>query len=385
MNKNKKQECFTLESGTVRLEITQKGAQMAPVTFFNDTANPVQPYYISPWQEDSPEKRAAELEGQPGVLNKLRGDFFCMPFGANPGSDDSGEREVPHGEVAGEDWEFIGKEESRECSRLEMHFNRSRERGSVKGEWLIKERESCIYTRHTIEGAAGRLPLGHHATLGLHNGALKLKSSPLLFGITNPGSPPWNSGGEYYSLAPSAKFSSLEEVPTIWKDPPFTDASRFPNREGYVDILQIVQQAPKDKTPAWMTAWCQEGGYIWFSLKNPSILPSTVIWMENLGRHGAPWNGRNRCIGLEDVCGYLAEGIDASLRNNLLTGEGIPTALDLERDRPLVVPYIQGVVRCDSSFDGVDHLEFSEEGVSFVSPGGKTEWAPVDWQFVFSS
>lgn len=381
--KSERDESITLKNGVVHLSITPRGAQMAPVHFFHNSANPVQPYYISPWQEDPPEKRDRELSGEPGVLHKLRGDFFCMPFGANDGPDEEGYKEPPHGEVAGEEWQLVEKDESDGDSRLELLFRRSRGRGTVRGQWFLRGEDSCIYTRHTIEGAAGSLPLGHHATLGVQNGGLRLKGSPIRFGITNPASPPWTHGGEYCSLAPLARFETLERVPTIWKEPAFTDASLFPRQEGYVDILQIVQDPPTDGSPAWMTAHCREGGYIWFSLKDPAMLPSTVIWTEHLGRHQSPWNGRNRCIGLEDVCAFLAEGIDVSLKENMLTREGVPTAVQLSGERPPVVSYIQGLVRCDSSFDGVDHLEFGKEGVSFVSPGGKSIRTSVDWRFVF--
>ena len=50
---------------------------MAPVTFFRDSAQPVRPYYVSPWQEEAPSKMPAP------VLVSLRGDFFCLPFGGN--------------------------------------------------------------------------------------------------------------------------------------------------------------------------------------------------------------------------------------------------------------------------------------------------------------
>ena len=70
------QPCWLIENGTVRLAITQLGAHMAPVTFCLDSNRPIQPYYISPWQDEKP------LIEEP-VLVPLRGDFFCLPFGSN--------------------------------------------------------------------------------------------------------------------------------------------------------------------------------------------------------------------------------------------------------------------------------------------------------------
>jgi len=46
------QPCWVIESSTVRLAITLMGAHMAPVTFCRDSDRTVQPYYVSPWQDE---------------------------------------------------------------------------------------------------------------------------------------------------------------------------------------------------------------------------------------------------------------------------------------------------------------------------------------------
>jgi hypothetical protein len=75
--------------------------------------------------------------------------------------------------------------------------------------------------------------------------------------------------------------------------------------------------------PAWVAATNAEAGYVWFSLKDPAVLRTTVFWIENHGRHGHPWNGRNNCLGLEDVTAHFADGLAASTRDNVLTKEGV--------------------------------------------------------------
>src|SRR5947208_15940031 len=45
------QPSFVIGTKQVELAVTQLGGHMAPVTFFRDTAQPVRPYYISPWPE----------------------------------------------------------------------------------------------------------------------------------------------------------------------------------------------------------------------------------------------------------------------------------------------------------------------------------------------
>ena len=147
---------------------------------------------------------------------------------------------------------------------------------------------------------------------------------------------------EYQSLLPGAKWSDLGHVPVIWKNAPDADLTRQPGRYGFADLVQIVAE-PWERSggPAWMTATHTEEGYVWFSLKDPAVLNSTVIWIENHGRHGHPWNGRNQCIGLEDVTAHFADGLAASAGENVLTREGVATAVELRPGQPSAVNYIQ--------------------------------------------
>jgi hypothetical protein len=146
-----------------------------------------------------------------------------------------------------------------------------------------------------------------------------------------------------------------------------------------------------------------EGGFVWFSLKDPRVLPLTMIWTENRGRHFLPWNGRNCCLGLEDICSYFALGLEASTRPNPLTRAGVPTALRLQagmeirghhtqlRQLSMVSPdfpdfrevrYIQGVVKVPRGFGRVKTLSFAPGEVRFVSAGGRTIAAPVRHEFL---
>ena len=66
-------------------------------------------------------------------------------------------------------------------------------------------------------------------------------------------------------------------------------------------------------------------------LKDPRVLPQTVVWMSNGGRDYAPWNGRHRrAIGLEEICGYFHLGHAASLADNPVAAAGSPTAVTLD-------------------------------------------------------
>jgi hypothetical protein len=117
---------------------------------------------------------------------------------------------------------------------------------------------------------------------------------------------------EYSALLTGQEFSDLKMVITNFKNPDITDVSRLHSRSGYSDFVQM-KDAPTDGLPSWTVALVPSEGYLWFALKDISLLPSTMMWIANGGRKMYPWNGLNRCVGIEDVCASFAEGVGHSL------------------------------------------------------------------------
>jgi hypothetical protein len=121
---------------------------------------------------------------------------------------------------------------------------------------------------------------------------------------------------------------------------------------------------------------------MWFSLKDPAMLPATLLWIANRGRHSSPWNGRNRCLGLEDVCAYFANTAAESAGPNQLNAMGIATAVKLSKSRPTVVNHIQGVVKVPAGFECVRTASFAPGKATFTSVTGKKVTAPVCHEFL---
>lgn len=372
------QPSFVLSSREVEVAVTRLGGHMAPVTFFRDTSHPVQPYHISPWQDEKASAMPAP------VLVALRGDFFCLPFGGNSEAV-NGEKHPPHGEIVGEPWALQGTTRAGDVTTLKLGFQTKIRKGQVTKELSLVDGQNVVYSRHRIEGFSGRVPLGHHATLAMpeKEGSVRIATSPIRFGMTCPGLFSDPRQREYQALLPGARWSDLSRVPMAWKGAPDADLTRMPLAQGYADLVQLVNE-PWEKTggPAWTAATFTDRGYVWFSLKDPAVLQGTVFWMENHGRHGHPWNGRNNCLGLEDVTAHFADGLAASTRENALSREGASTALELRSDRPTDVNYIQGVVRIPEGFGEVRALEFGPGTVTFVSTSGQRISAPVRHEFL---
>jgi len=372
------QPSFVLSTKEVEVAVTRLGAHMAPITFFRDSTKPVQPYHISPWQNEP----AAAMPAP--VLVPLRGDFFCLPFGGN-NDPLNGEKHPPHGEVVGDPWTLVGRRSAGDVTTLSLSFTPTARKGRVTKDLSLVAGHNVLYSSDTIEGFVGRAPLGHHATLAMpeKEGAVRIATSPFSFGMTCPGLFSDPSQREYQSLLPGAKWTDLSKVPAAWKNAPDADLTRLPARQGFADLVQINSQSwEKTGGPAWTTATYADAGYVWFSLKDQGVLHSTVFWIENHGRHGHPWNGRNNCLGLEDVTAHFADGLVPSTRDNVLTREGVPTALELTAAKPTVVNYIQGVVRIPPGFENVQNIVFSTGEVTFISTTGVRVTAPVRHEFL---
>ena len=372
------QPSFVVSTKEVEVAVTKLGGNMAPVTFFRDSAQPVRPYHVSPWQDEKPSKMPAP------VLVTLRGDFFCLPFGGN-GEEVAGEKHPPHGEIVGDAWRFVGTKKTGEVTTLTLGIETNVRKGSVTKELSLVDGQNVVYSRNTIEGFAGRVPLGHHATLAMpeKEGAVRIATSAFRFGITAPSLFSDPKQREYQALLPGAKWKDLARVPAAWKDAPDADLTRLPGRYGYADLVQIANESwEKTNGPAWIAATYPDAGYVWFSLKDPAVLNSTVFWMEYHGRHGHPWNGRNNCLGLEDVTAFFADGLAASAKENSLNKEGVDTTVALSADKPTAVNYIQGVVKIPAGFENVKTLEFAPGQVTFISTTGNRVIAPVRHEFL---
>ena len=368
------QPAWIVRSKNIELAVTKLGGQMSPVTFYRNAAKSVMPYYISPWQGEG-------LKIGDPVLVPLRGDFFCLPFGANADAV-KGEQYYCHGEPSARTWAFKRLHRCSKVTCLTLAMKTKTRPGTVTKTLSLVDGHNVVYSKHTLEGFKGAMPLGHHATLAMPEaeGAVLVSTSDFKLGLTNPTPTENPAGGVYQSFALGKKFSDLSKVPLKFKDQPFGDCSAFPTRKGYDDLLAVFKK-PSD-TPAWTCAVNTVSNVLWFSMKDPAMLPATAFWVSNHGNHGAPFSGRNRCLGLEDVCGFFAEGLADSIKKNIVNKAGFPTAQKLSPRQPTVVRYIQGVVKVPRDFGRVVRVDFAKGKATFVSNKRKKVTARVKHEFL---
>lgn len=376
MNSSYGASSFQLKSDCVELSVTQTAGMLAPV-LFRSGGSEFSPYALAPWRPD-------DLDcSLPDLLRYLRGDFFCLPFGPQ----DNGE---PHGDTANAEWSLVKQGED----FLHLAIEPGDVGGRVEKILRLKPGHAATYCEHRISGVEGHYSYGSHPILdfsSLAEGQGRVTTSPFRWGSVNPGlfSDPAND--EYQALVPGAKFTSLRKVPLATEPPSSpdqvsaagtTDLTRYPTREGFEDLIMLVNEAASEEQPfAWTAAVLD--GCLWFSLKNPADFPSTLFWISNGGRRGAPWNGRHLGrLGLEEVCSHFADNVTSS-REDKLSRDNIPTTRSFSKDEVVSLRIVQAVTSIPSDFGAVSSLVPSgPEGVIITSDTGTTVKAAVDWNFV---
>jgi hypothetical protein len=320
--------------------VTETGGQLGPVTFFL-RGEKIQPFSIAPWAEEKSDP------AWPPVLEALRGDFFCLPFGGNA-TPFKGERHPVHGETANRRWQL----EAATTESLHLSLTTKIRAGRVDKYLSLRPGQMAVYQRHVISGMTGPMNFGNHAMLKFpdHPGSGLVSTSRFRHGEVAPLPLEDPATGGYSCLRAGGKFRSLTKVPLA--NGGFTDLSNYPARRGFEDIVLL---ASDHRQPfAWTAVTFPAEGYVWFALKDPRVLRHTIFWMSNGGRHYPPWNGRHvNVLGLEEVTAYFHYGLAESVRPNHLSAKGHATSHQLNPKQPLVVNYIMALAPILKGFDRV--------------------------------
>ena len=368
---------WTFASDCVEASLTRVGGHLAPVTF-RTARGAIQPFAIAPWAGEK------LVPGTAPVLRPLRGDFFCAPFGGNEKTF-RGEDHPAHGETATSPWKFIAQHSEPTGTELVVRMQTRVRAGEITKRIFLRHGETNLYCRHELNGFSGPLNLGHHAMLAFppENGPGQILLSPWKAGRVCPQPFETPAAGGYSSLKTAAPFRALNRVPLATGG--FTDLSQYPAREGFEDLVMMSSRARPGQL-AWTTVTFPEAGWLWFGIKDPRTLASTILWHSNGGRHYPPWNGRHRrVLGLEEVTSYFHLGLPASVVPNPVSKAGISTVLQLRRDRVTTINYIMGVVALPSGFDRLKSVRLSGNSLIATASSGVVARHAVDLSFFNSA
>jgi len=363
---------WSFASDCVEAHLTRDGGHLAPL-LFRTPRGVVRPMAIAPWAR---ERLPADIDPLLGVL---RGDFFCAPFGGNA-EPWRGKKFPTHGETASGRWTSAELDSTAGGVEFRARMRTRLLPGQVTKCISLRRGETNVYCRHILEGFSGPLCVGHHAMLSFsrERGPGFISLSPWREGRVFPEAFETPANGGYSALKAGAPFASLSRVPLAAGG--FADLSEYPAREGFEDLVMVSSRGRHGL--AWTAVCFPKAGYVWFALKDPRTLASTVLWHSNGGRHYPPWNGRHRrVLGLEEVTAYFHLGQARSVAANPLSRKGIATVLRLRPNRPLSINYVMGVVSIPAKFDRVRTIQVAGGGVSIKAASGIEVFHPVSLEF----
>ena len=243
------------------------------------------------------------------VERRLAGDFLCLPFGA---SDLIGG--PIHGATANSRWEVIDRAADRARLRLTVPVMGA----SVEKRLRLAAHAPLLYQTHVIDGGAGRVTLAHHAMVHAAGARLAFSAKRAVLAPDPAMQPGMNL------TRPGGRATDLSAVPGL--DGPL-DLTRYPEAR-CEDFVTLVEAAG---SPLGWTAVTRDRDVV-FVVKDPRVLPVTMLWLSNGARTAHPWNGRHTgVLGIEDGIAAGSAGHRAALGDNPVAREGVATALDLGR------------------------------------------------------
>ncbi|HEX2852196.1 MAG TPA: hypothetical protein VHO24_03080 [Opitutaceae bacterium] len=368
------QPSWRLKNRNVEAWITRTGGMLAPATFRLPDGRKVQPFAIAPWAH---EKLSADT---PPLLQALRGDFFCAPFGGN-GTSWRGEKHPPHGEPANANWALVAATREHDASSLHLRLVTQVRRGTIDKRLTLQPGHSAIYCEHTLIGFRGPMSIGTHPCLRVPGpeGSARVSAGGWEWGQVLPVPFENPAAGGYSALRSGAKFRSLSSVPRA--NGGNADLSRYPAREGFEDLVMLMGKS--GRSLGWSAVTFPRERWVFLQLKNPEVLRHTVLWHSNGGRHYAPWNGRHRgVLGLEETTSYFHLGLAESARSNAVNRAGYPTSVKLSPKKPLRVAHIFAVAAIPRGFDIVADVRAAPGGIAITSASGRSTAIPLDVEFL---
>ncbi|MGL4319587.1 MAG: hypothetical protein ACRCS3_01865 [Paracoccaceae bacterium] len=291
-----------LQARGIAVDFQARGGVIAALRV-QDGDHLIAPLHRAPWTADEVPQTA------PPHQRWLAGDFFCAPFG-----DGTADAAPLHGWTANGDWDG---------AHGQYHLTRPVLGATVTKHLTLQDDHPFIYQRHVFTGGSGSLPVANHAMVSLPQGG-RISTSALRWCET-PALAPETIPARGRSVLAYPARAAMQAFPTA--DGGQVDLGQYPLSEAHEDF--VIALAQPGITFGW-TAVARAEGYLFLSLRRADLLPLTMFWHSNGGRHYAPWSSRHTgVLGVEEGVGLALLGLSAGQTPDPLTSAGQPTALDL--------------------------------------------------------
>ncbi|NHB84553.1 hypothetical protein G7085_07830 [Tessaracoccus sp. HDW20] len=308
---------LTIAAGGTTASITRRGAMTTGR--FSLGGRTVEPLYVAGWP-GFPEDR---------LLDRLRGDFPCVPFGITPAAPLPG---WPQGEPAPASWP---------TATPAMPTGRSwsgRTTGWSSPSPTRRRPRRAVDPRGHLQRGGDRVrgpgpdPGGHRAPAGAapdlptarprRGATLEL---PAARWIESSAAAPEPTS----RLLPGQRFDDAVSAPAVGGGT--VDLSRLPWDSRSEDLVLLV-----DVAPTGFAIVNHDEGYRARLTWDTSVLNHLMLWLSQRGRDYAPWGGTNLCVGVEPVTAAFDYGTSVSGQPNPLTASGAATAVNLTAGEELV-------------------------------------------------
>ena len=225
-------------------------------------------------------------------------------------------------------------------------------------------------------GGSGHLPIAHHAMIHVPGGA-QLSFSPRQFGVT-PTTPPESDATLGRSiLAYPQTFDSLAHVRSA--DGHIVDASVYPFAHQHEDIVVLAGSA--DQSIGWSAALAQQDGFLFFAIKDATVLPETILWMSNGGRYYSPWSSRHTgVLGLEEAATSCHANHEFS-SDARPSDYGLATGLSLDPSGTRNIRYCCGAIPAPAGWTRVTDIHIEADTLILQDSGGEEQSIPFDGSF----
>ncbi|MFN4203913.1 MAG: hypothetical protein ACK4GM_12715 [Tabrizicola sp.] len=286
----------------------------------SDEGRDIAPLHRAPWA-------AAEVPPDaPPHQAWLAGDFLAAPMGAS--------EHGLHGRAANGDWQVL----EAPAGTLRAVLS-----GAVQGATVVKELSLTdghpfVYQRHLFIGGTGALPVANHAMVSVPNGA-RLSFSRKRWWETL--AEPLETTRGRSRLAYPRRAEDAAEFPAA--DGGTVNLHRYPWGAAHEDFVAGVED-PASRL-GWTAVVRPEEGDLFLSLRNPAVLPMTMLWQSNGGRDYAPWNGRHRgCLGVEEGAALPMLGLSAQEAPDPLSAAGQPPLVRLDPQGTVELRHVIGAI-----------------------------------------
>ncbi|PWW01727.1 hypothetical protein DFR52_102391 [Hoeflea marina] len=332
------------------------------------------PLHKAPWVGDP------EQDFPPGTAPNVRhlsGDFFCAPFGRSDADCGDPGPAPSHGWPANSAWTVLRSGPTPSGAEAVFRLDRRVCGATVEKTLRLLHGHPFVYQQHRFIGGEGAISAAHHTMVHMREGG-DIAVSPKLFAET-PADPlePDPSRGRFV-LAYPATTPDLHAFPLA--DGGTADLGRYPPGDRHEDFLTLAE-AP-GRPLGWTIVSRRAERDRVLVLKNPAVLPVTMLWMSNGGRDYAPWSSRHAgVLGIEDARASPLGHAD-SIRPNAWTARGIATAFDLADGGAIVISQVIGACAMGEGEGAVRAVSVEGDKVIVSCAGGLSRRLPFDPEFL---